>query len=947
MIRTRKISGKPILWTAVALAVVLMARIVLASPSTQILPATTATWYVSTTGSDSDENGSIERPFHTIQYAIDAASSGDSVVVLEGRYTGPGNTGLNFRGKVITVRSQAPKDDTCRQKTIIDAQGQGVIVRFINDEGPDSIFEGFSLVAGDTSNPIQGIPGFFELSPHAEPTMRYLQIVGAKSELPDGPAVVSAPKAASAPYGTLAWDGHNPFHHPAATTDYYGSGDADNDGNLTDDDVLLAQEMATGTKQPSARADVDGNGVVNATDVARVNGALNGDTLPAWWDQLSGQAARNAWVDKFLALDRTDEHIYEPSWFVCSDFAIQMYINGAFYRGDLSLTEYSGGPTRFNLPLYDVTVIGPSYGHGINAILIGDDPLNFDDWRFLEPQTDQDVHPGMWDMPYNTTVSISSLELISDGAIWQAGKQVVFSVDEAGWTLEEYNPNLYLTRPDPETRTPDNRPDLWNPRILPIGSGKVLYERSRDDLSHMTDIHVADLPFSDPPDGSPLTLEAEYSRLLDVFSSPDGTIHVLWTGKPEYTPGVFYGRLDPATRTLSNVSRVSDQSRRQVFMGRVVVAQGEVHVFWLEGQTNTFHPHAPGIYWTRWTGSSWAPAQNLTPGLSIIPGAPYWQFNHETVAYTFDIVVNQSDEITLAWTENGGVRQRVHRTGEWEVTTTIVDASRVQGVELQVDVSGTLHLSYWKEPSYTNTRRGNVLHRTHDGLAWSEPYTIDASGNAGYPRMAANKDGVYLVWERRIDDQVVPVWSKYTEGVWRTPQVLQVRAGAEAWHPTVDLFPDGTIVFAWSSRTFDRTTIETFTIPLPLFLDKQAAPQDGLRNADVLTYTLTISGPDMSVRLWDPLPTDVTYVTGSITSTITPAPVYSPTAHAITWEGKLPAESTIVIRFQVTPDTTGAPLDPAPPIVNTAWLTDVAYGRSISSTCIVNPKRTYLPLIAR
>jgi hypothetical protein len=240
-----------------------------------------------------------------------------------------------------------------------------------------------------------------------------------------------------------------------------------------------------------------------------------------------------------------------------------------------------------------------------------------------------------------------------------------------------------------------------------------------------------------------------------------------------------------------------------------------------------------------------------------------------------------------------------------------------------------------------------VLHRTHDGLAWSEPYTIDASGNAGYPRMAADKDGVYLVWERRIDDQVVPVWSKYTEGAWRTPQVLQVRAGAEAWHPTVDLLPNGTIVFAWSSRAFDRTTIETFTIPLPLFLDKQATPQDGLRNADVLTYTLTISGPDMSVRLWDPLPTNVIYVTGSLTSTITPAPVYSPTAHAITWEGTLPAEGTVVIHFQVTPDTTGAPLDPAPSIVNTAWLTDVVYDRSISSTCIVNPKRTYLPLIAR
>ncbi|MFL7794391.1 MAG: hypothetical protein AB8I69_19775, partial [Anaerolineae bacterium] len=699
--------------------------------------------------------------------------------------------------------------------------------------------------------------------------------------------------------------------------------------------------------EPSVRADVDGNGAVDATDVALINGALSGGVLPAWWDQLPGQAARNAWVDKFLMLDRTDEHIYEPGWFVCNNFAIQMYINGAFYRGDLSLSEYSGGPTRFNLPLYDVIVSGPSFGHGINAILVGDDPLNFDDWRFLEPQTDQDVLPGMWDMPYNTTVRIWSLEHISGGAIWGSGEQVVFSVDEMGWTLEEYNPDLNLTRPDPEVRPPDNRPDLWNPRILPIGSGKILYERSRDDLSHMTDIHLADLPFSDPPNGSPLTLEAEYSRLLDVFSSPDGTIHILWTGKPEYIPGLFYGQLDPATQTLSNVSRVSDESRRQVFMGRVIVAQGEVHVFWLEGRTNTFHPHPPGIYWTRWTGSGWEPAQNMAPDLSVIPGSPHWQFKHETMPYTFDVAVNPSDEITLVWVEDGGVRQRVYHTGGWEATTTVVDASLVQGVELQVDASDTLHLSYWLEPSYTNTDRGNVLHRTHDGLAWSEPHTIDASGSAGYPRMAADDEGgIYLVWERRIDDQVVPIWSKYTGGVWSTPQILQIRAGSEAWYPTVDLLPDKTIIFAWSSRDSDRTTIETFAIPLPLFLDKQATPQDGLRNADVLTYTLTISGPGLSVRLRDPLPTNVTYVTGSLTSTLTPAPVYSPTAHAITWEGTLP-DGTVMIQFQVTPVTAGAPSDLAPPIVNTAWLSDVASSRNISSTCIVNPKRVYLPLVAR
>jgi regulator of extracellular matrix RemA (YlzA/DUF370 family) len=48
------------------------------------------------------------------------------------------------------------------------------------------------------------------------------------------------------------------------------------------------------------------------------------------------------------------------------------------------------------------------------------------------------------------------------------------------------------------------------------------------------------------------------------------------------------------------------------------------------------------------------------------------------------------------------------------------------------------------------------------------------------------------------------------------------------------------------------------------------------------------------------------------------------------------------------PHITGtAPLSLAPPIVNTAWLTDTQYGRSISATVIVNARHVYLPLLQR
>ena len=52
------------------------------------------------------------------------------------------------------------------------------------------------------------------------------------------------------------WDGNNPFHQPYATTDYYGSGDTNNDGTITEQDLDLAQEMVKGTRPARDRKSV-------------------------------------------------------------------------------------------------------------------------------------------------------------------------------------------------------------------------------------------------------------------------------------------------------------------------------------------------------------------------------------------------------------------------------------------------------------------------------------------------------------------------------------------------------------------------------------------------------------------------------------------------------------------------------------------------------------------
>ena len=136
------------------------------------------------------------------------------------------------------------------------------------------------------------------------------------------------------------------------------------------------------------------------------------------------------------------------------------------------------------------------------------------------------------------------------------------------------------------------------------------------------------------------------------------------------------------------------------------------------------------------------------------------------------------------------------------------------------------------------------------------------------------------------------------------------------------------------------------SLPAPS-VTKQAAPNDGLRIGDTLTYTLTLSGPGQPALLWDPLPDNVNYVAGSITSTLSPTAVYSPDAKAVVWQGTLPTY-TVQVSFSVTP-TVGSlpPLSLSPPIANTAWLTDTEFSTADSASVVVNGLRLYLPLATR
>jgi hypothetical protein len=503
-----------------------------------------------------------------------------------------------------------------------------------------------------------------------------------------------------------------------------------------------------------------------------------------------------------LALDRTDELPYEY-WNQCLNFALQLHLRGALHRGDFFATYYDGGPTAFGLPVYVVSIDWVGGGHAINGILVGDDPLDFDDWLFVEPQLDLVVQPGSyWGFP-----------LVSDAHIWAATRidrggatnetRVVFRVDAGGWSLIEHDPDLVLTRPAPPAAPPDNRIDFWNPRLVP-GVDALLHERARDDASRVSGLYLR-TPVSAPEENDPeLSPVAKGRHLLDVFRDAAGTVHLLWMGKTDDVPGVFYGRLALGARKIVDRVRVSSGGARSVRMGRLVVLPGgEKHAFWLEEKSNASHPHATGIHWSTSSGGAWSASVLLSAEPSpqdfgLLDLSDWWERRDPYRAY-FDVTTLAGGRILLAWNEPetpGGeelrLRLREYDDGWGAVRSLGLIGSG--GVALGA-TADRLVLVYTKGTDRL-ANRGRLVDRVSEdgGATWSAPRVLDESGEACCPRAASSAGKLALVWDRRE-----PAWSRWSGAGWTPPEVLDLPPGAEAWYPNL-AWRGGALSAAWSER---------------------------------------------------------------------------------------------------------------------------------------------------
>ncbi len=114
----------------------------------------------------------VPAQYPTIQAGIDAAAHGDTVLVADGVYTGPGNKDIDFRSKQITVISENGSE-----YCTIDCQQSGRGFNFQGSETAASVLSGFRITGALTTGGSYTRGGGIHCGSGSSPTIENCHIV--------------------------------------------------------------------------------------------------------------------------------------------------------------------------------------------------------------------------------------------------------------------------------------------------------------------------------------------------------------------------------------------------------------------------------------------------------------------------------------------------------------------------------------------------------------------------------------------------------------------------------------------------------------------------------------------------------------------------------------------------------------------------------------------------
>jgi hypothetical protein len=344
----------------------------------------------------------------------------------------------------------------------------------------------------------------------------------------------------------------NPFVRPNVHSQaYYGSGDADENGVVNWDDVDFMKRGRV-----SDFTDVNGDGITDKQDISMLESYLNNEIpyLLGDWNKLQTLEEKDDWYTKMYKIDPLEKNslkLINQGW-KCGSFSMQALtnffgikklMNGWEYLSN----EYNG---RFNLPVYMVDVgkkleDGNSFAHRMNAILVGNDPLNFSHWRFSDTgNRNSNVDVGDFSLPENSTLVISGIYdegLNGEGSSTFSDYLLMVRLEGKTPVVIWQNPQLKLTKPtipdDPvsvqsqsplEFKLSQNSPN-------PFNSGTIIPYTLEKPGKVSLDIYN--------------NLGQRIETLVDgVYQNP-GKYNVTWNPSGKYSSGVYHYRLNVDGKT--------------------------------------------------------------------------------------------------------------------------------------------------------------------------------------------------------------------------------------------------------------------------------------------------------------------------------------------------------------------------------------------------------------